>query len=294
MSCRVRHVAGIIPLWGQDPIFKMPWHDSMMPVGDNYVALERAIHECACAGCSSIWVVCPPEMQKLIRNRVGEWITDPVSVYVHPRRTDSRTVIPIYYITPYPVDIGRKDSLPWSILYAAQVAGKTIGSLSRCLPPDKFYVAFPYGVYNPEFLIPERKLLLRKGMRFYVSYNKKTVRDGEYLGFAISVEDIKELRKTFRQKASGGYDSEGVMLRPEEKYSGRWFTLDTIFQYAIMSKTDMVAEAPWYYKITSWKEYWTYAARNPTLALERPHEAVLKYHEWNRLGVKDDGQPTET
>ena len=48
------HLAGLIPLAGQPLDFNMPWHDSLMPVGPNYLAVERRIVECENAGCETI------------------------------------------------------------------------------------------------------------------------------------------------------------------------------------------------------------------------------------------------
>ena len=45
------HLAGIVPVAGQKLDFNFPWHDCMQPIGRNYLAIERAILECVCAGC---------------------------------------------------------------------------------------------------------------------------------------------------------------------------------------------------------------------------------------------------
>ena len=72
------HLAGIVPVAGQSLDFKMPWHDSLMPVAQDYLAVERAVVECAYAGCETIWVICHDNMQPLIRHRLGDYIQDPV------------------------------------------------------------------------------------------------------------------------------------------------------------------------------------------------------------------------
>ena len=51
------HLAGIIPVAGQPLEFNMPWHDSLMPIAPDYLALERSVVECAYAGCETIWIV---------------------------------------------------------------------------------------------------------------------------------------------------------------------------------------------------------------------------------------------
>jgi hypothetical protein len=42
-----RHVAGIIPVAGLKSDFDLPWHPSLMPIAPNYLAVERAVAECA-------------------------------------------------------------------------------------------------------------------------------------------------------------------------------------------------------------------------------------------------------
>ena len=72
------HLAGIVPVAGQPLDFKMDWHDSLMPIAPDYLAVERAVFECAWAGCETIWIVANDDMTPLIRHRLGEWVQDPV------------------------------------------------------------------------------------------------------------------------------------------------------------------------------------------------------------------------
>jgi len=72
------HLAGIVPVAGQKLDFNFPWHDCLQPIGKNYLAVERAVLECAYAGCETIWVVCHNDMQPLIKHRLGEYVLDPV------------------------------------------------------------------------------------------------------------------------------------------------------------------------------------------------------------------------
>jgi len=50
-NIRSFHLAGIIPIGDRPRDFNFQWHDSLMPVGRNYTALENAVQECAMAGC---------------------------------------------------------------------------------------------------------------------------------------------------------------------------------------------------------------------------------------------------
>ena len=77
---RVRHLAGVVPTAGQPLDFNFPWHDCLQPIGPDYLAVERAVLECAWAGCDTIWVVCHDDMKPLIRHRLGEYVEDPVYI----------------------------------------------------------------------------------------------------------------------------------------------------------------------------------------------------------------------
>ena len=94
------HLAGIVPVAGQPLDFNMPWHDCLMPIAQNYLAVERAVLECAYAGCETIWVVCHDDMQPLIRHRLGDYVQDPVWVLRHfsLEKRGYRKPIPIHYV----------------------------------------------------------------------------------------------------------------------------------------------------------------------------------------------------
>ena len=47
------HLAGIVPISGQDLDFNMPWHDCLMPINQDFTLLDLAVYECACAGVKS-------------------------------------------------------------------------------------------------------------------------------------------------------------------------------------------------------------------------------------------------
>ena len=55
--------------------------------------------------------------------------------------------------------------------------------------PDKYYVSFPYGVYDPEILRPHRKDISSE-RPFMLSHKGKTVQDNEYLGFTFDKDDF--------------------------------------------------------------------------------------------------------
>ena len=72
----VFHLAGIIPVAGQPLDFDLPWHDSCAPIAPDYLAVERAIVECAYAGCETIWICSIPIWSLSARNIESTQKTD--------------------------------------------------------------------------------------------------------------------------------------------------------------------------------------------------------------------------
>ena len=125
------HMAGIVPIAGQPLDFKMPWNDSLIPIAPDYLAAERAVYECAVAGCETIWVVCHVGTEPLLRKRLGDFIVDPVSSKnsLNPSLTIKN--ISIFYIPIHPRDKERRDCLSWSVLYGADNAFRVSSFLSK-------------------------------------------------------------------------------------------------------------------------------------------------------------------
>jgi len=292
------HLAGIIPVNGQELDFNMPWHDALMPVAQNYLAVERAVVECAYAGCKTIWIVCHDDIQPLIRYRLGDMVEDPVwnYRYMDPQPGKSKKPIPIFYVPVATKDVEKRDCLSWSVLYGALMACKISSTISRWVVPGRCYVAFPYGVYQPWVLKEHRKKITNKN-GFFLSHNGKTVRDGEYLGFTFKTADIKRLTNNFRKKAT----TKWVKPRPEgekmkslpinERYSGRFFSLKDVFDMMELSiEKDTILEVPWYFNVDNWEKWCYYISSSEREEVKRPSKRMLHYREWNKLGEPNDDE----
>jgi len=282
------HLAGIVPVAGQKLDFDFPWHDCLQPIGKNYLAIERAVWECVCAGCETIWIVCHDDMQPLVRYRLGDYAQDPKR-YNLPRKSfpvEHERVIPIYYVPVHPRDRDRRDCLSWSVLYGALTSYWLSRRISKWVIPDKYYVAFPYGIYDPELLLPLRKKISNK-KPFYVSHENKSVKDDEYLGFTFDAEDFKHSRQIIRKEGTGrrtGYNNSHD-IPVEERWSARFFTLDKVFRDVIMEDAVTLA-LPWYHNIGDWDGLRNYLGSENKL--DRPPSDMLGYHEWNPIGVDND------
>ena len=105
------HLAGVVPIAGQPLDFKMDWPDCMMPVAPNFTMIEAAIHECAWAGCETIWLICNDDISPLLRYRIGDFVEDPVWANRHMdyRPSESRSRIPVFYVPIHSKDRDKRD-----------------------------------------------------------------------------------------------------------------------------------------------------------------------------------------
>jgi len=287
------HLAGIVPVAGQKLDFNCPWHDSLMPIAPDYLAVERAVLECAWAGCETIWIVCNDDVQPLIRYRLGDYIYDPVNLRRQYRikPVDEKKPITIYYVPVHPNDRDKRDCLGWSVLYGAKTSFEVSKQISTWVAPDRYYVAFPYGVYSPEVLRPHRlEISSRRG--FFLSHLDETVREGKYLGFTFDASDFSEFVGVIRtgtgEKIPGQSISDGIpkeKLPLHKRWSARFFSLDKIFQSAKVEGA-LVQEVDWYYNIDSWENYSNYLSCG--IDLKKPAKCILAYREWNSMGVNNE------
>ena len=275
------HLAGIIPIAGKESEFNMPWHDCFMPLAKNYLAAEHAVQECAMAGCETIWIVCHKGMQPLIRQRIGEWIFDPVSLRHPVNGQQKQKRIPIFYVPIHPKDKYKRDCLGWSVLYGALTAYSISNRLSKWVIPDKYYAAFPYGLYPLDIIRANRdKFSSQKTYR--LTHNGQSIKNNNYLGFTFDAEDFKACRRTIRKEGTHMHTSGGEKLPLHERYSARHFSLDTVFKSAIM---DGEIEVNWYHDVGSWQGYKSFLSSPESELFVRPEK--MKYKEWNPIGYDE-------
>ncbi len=291
------HLAGIIPVAGQKSDFNLPWHDTMMPIAPDYFAVERSVVECAYAGCETIWIVCNDDVQPLIRYKIGDYVKDPIwfnrSQYgTYPKNEIKE--IPIFYVPIHPKDRGRRDCLSWSVLYGALTAYHISQQISKWLKPKRYYVSFPFGIYPPENLRKHRTQISSTS-DFYLSFQDKTVKDGEYLGFTFNEENYKAFKRAIRE-GTGAHiagqrfeNGRGPQRLPiEERWSQRNFTLKDVFGLANINESN-IYEVDWYYNVDSWEKYCYYLGSEQSTLVKRPASTMLAYREFNEIGV-DNGE----
>ena len=255
------HLAGIIPVASSTSEFNLPSHDVLMPLAPNYNLVERSIAECSFAGCESIWIVCNDDIAPLIRHRVGERVDDLASAergaFVnHP--SEVRVSIPIYYVPIHPKHRDKIDCYAWSILHGANVAYWLCRRLSRWAIPDRYFVSFPFGGYNPLVAKKARKDIASFSP-FYFSHEGRTVRDGLPAGFTFDAcewrrarDVIKKTSKAYYPPATGEMPSK--RLPAAERHQSRHFQLGDVFGGSSLEGSK-ISELSWFYDLTTWREY---------------------------------------
>jgi len=276
------NLAGVIPLDGQPLDFNFPWHDSLMPIGHNYLAVEKAVLDCALAGCDTIWLTCPKDMQPLVRHRLGDYIIDPYIYYKTFKFANypTKKEIPIYYVPSHPKDVNRRTSLSWSIITGAHNAWRVGRKISKWTTPDKYFVSFPYGMFTPYYMANHRTKI-RSEQSFCLSYEGKNYKNGLYLPFTFGSEDYLTARKKFRANEVRGSDKDMNYIKRKDAYTGRFFTHDFVFG-DVNDENLCDVEIPWYYNVSSWEGYKEWIASENSL--DKPKDFILSYSEFNRLG----------
>ena len=281
------HLAGIIPVAGQPLDFNFPWQDCLIPVAQNFLAIESAALECATAGCETIWIVLHKDSQPLIRHRLGDWIEDPAYMGRKNRfPSEHRKQIPIFYVPIHPKDRDKRDCFGWSALYGALSAYHISKKISKWVIPDRFYISFPYGIFDLKTVRKARKQISNKN-NFYLLHEGKTIKDGYHMSFTFSGQDFKRFRDDLKREATTSLIKGTMKKLPlSERYSARYFSLDKIFKSAIIEDTDCVLELDWYYDIGDWDSYCEYLSSEHRKTIKRP--SFMKYHEWNPIGFEEE------
>ncbi len=264
---KVMHTAGIVPIAAPPLDFGMPWNDSLMPVGKEYLAAERAVYECALAGCESIWVVCHVGIEPLVRKRLGDFIADPVSLTIGLNPSLKRRDISIYYIPIRPKDRDVRDCLSWSILYGADTAFRIAATLSTWVIPQKYYCAFPYGIM-PDNIVWKNRAKIGSTEKTIFCHNGKSVKDGLHMSFTFDVNDYKIARDIIKKRQIERGDFSKFKV-------ARDYKLQEVFQHLKIDKKHAI-ETPWFYDISNWESYKKYLGSKESSHIIKNNASFLK------------------
>ena len=165
--------------------------------------------------------------------------------------------------------------------------------MSDYVVPNKFYASFPFGLYNSRELISHRSTI-SSSRRFFVTYNKKTIKSDYRLGFTFDWEDVRAINRYIHKEGTGAWRAIGEFVKgdakawserlpTEEKYSARKFTLEKVFNPLNIDNAHH-AEISWYYDVSTWKEYKKFMGSEQIL--KRP--ALFTKANLPPIGVDDD------
>jgi hypothetical protein len=283
------NLVGIVPCAQNKKLFNFPWDDCLLPIGNNYLAIERAVYECAYVGCDSVWVVCYNNTQMLVRERLGDYVVDPkfIANKTKLKRRVSRLSkrIPIQYLPIHPRDKGRRDSLGFSILYGIWFSNEVYFKISKYTKPSAFYISFPYGVTDINFISANRADTKTQVRRLMFSYKGETVLENKYLSFTMFLSDLERIVKNVKKGKKHYYvDENGKIKRhpANEAYEAKDFLLSEVLDGLVTTNSELV-EVPWYYPIDTWERYCKFLSEKPFLKKMK----YQKYKELQSTLIKD-------
>jgi len=241
------NLVGLIPLEGEQENFLLPWSDCMMPVSHKYLAFERAIVEAVTVGCNSIWLISYGGVGTLVKDRVGQWVRDPST-----KELRSQIKVPVHYVQIKPDGLSQNES--WSVIRTAKMVYGVHRKISQWVLPNRYYVSFPLSVYQTENLLDFRRDIRNRG-GFFLSFNGKTIKDGERIGFSFNNNELIELENCYHQC----------------KIDRAAPTLKNIFGgIKFWEKEVTEVELPFHYDISCWENYCLYLGSEDAKRIGRP------------------------
>jgi len=273
--------------------FELPTPPCLLPVDPGFTAIQKAVFECALAGCQTIWIVANDDLAPVVRKIIGEWVYDPVYYYrkydMFP--TNKRKEIPIYYVPIHPKDRDRRDSYAWSVLYGITSAWRVANIISHWVVPHKYFVTFPMNAYNVYSLRNFRAKISDFENNFFLTHEGKTIKDNKPLPFTMFGEDFIQCRRHVNKTTTREYIDPG----PSEKYpqkklpllerwSARYFDFNTVFE-KVAEKDAHKEELEWYYDISKWQQYQLFMGSENFI--QKPSNNLTKAHKYVKLPYRE-------
>ena len=290
------HLSGIIPIANNESEIDSALPHVLLPIGNGISLIQRSVFECALAGCDTIWIVANDDMAPAIRKTIGDWVYDPVYYkreLASKYYSELRKEIPIYYVAIHPKDRGRRDSYGWSVIHGIHTAYMTSYRISKWIAPEKYFISFPFGVYDPHIVRSLRRSIRSKKKNFFLTNNKNSIKDNIPLSFTMTGEDFKICRQTINQMTTREY----LPPLPDQQYpsqklplSQRWsaksFDLAKIFQNVNFSDADSF-EIEEYYDVSTWDQYVSCLS---CLEIKRPPDYLTKAHKHVKIPYTEGEQ----
>ena len=233
-----KHIAGIIPVSKVQTDIDLVLHPSMLPIANNYYAIQRSIAECSYLGCKTIWIVCDDSIAPLLKKVCGDFV---LSLTQHERAkfanftNEMKRHVPIFYV-PISYKHMNKKGLGVSVMEGVYASYTVSDKLSKWVTPHRYYVSMPYGVYNPRNV--ELRSLVKSNDSVFLTHNGESARTGAHLGFSFNVQQFKHCSYLFKR------------MNVKSHYS-----VDKVFGDDIMINNSETYEIDYYHDISTWQGY---------------------------------------
>jgi hypothetical protein len=290
------HLSGIIPLANYESGLDINFPAPLIPIENGFTAVQKSVFECAMAGCDTIWIVANDDLSPSIRAIVGDWVYDPVYFkrdMATKYYSELRKEVPIYYVAINPKDRNRRDSYGWSVLHGIHTAYMTSYKISKWIVPEKYFISFPFGVYDPHILREYRKTIRDKNNNFFLKHSNNYIKDNVPLACTMTGEDFKLCRRAINKKTTREYlpPSPGQQyptqkLPLHERWTARAFNFKEIFD-SIDEKGASYVDLPWYYDVSDWDGYVEYMRSENKI--KKPIEALTKPHQHVKIPYDSEG-----
>ena len=153
--------------------------------------------------------------------------------------------------------------------------------------PNKYWVSFPYGYFNPQ-LLREHRQKISSPKNFLITHRGQTPEQGVHTSFSFGKEEFVRFRRQLR-KGTGQFtnevDEDGIprtKLPIEERYSARWFNLEDVF---VNMKAENQIEIKEFYDLSSWQGYRNYLSSELASTVTRPPEWLIKFKEFGSIAL---------
>lgn len=278
MPRSAKHIAGIITVSGIKDNFKFPWHPCLMPVGENYLAIEYAAMCAVYAGCETIWIMCEPHLQKIIKKRLGDYINDNSNVD-YSKNWDNQKAIPIFYIAVPDKDVYKDRSYDWNMMTGALIAEKVSNTISKHVVPDQYLFICPYLVI-PEQFYGSAKLLMAEGSKIKCKPYDNVFDPGfpleqGRLPFSSDIDEIKQYKEIYDNRSAEAYHNN--LSKPEIRE-----IINQPFFFPLDESPHYVIQCSSCWEITDWDRYSRFQYANKT----RP-KVITNKRSWKRFVCED-------
>ena len=165
--------------------------------------------------------------------------------------------------------------------------------------PQKFFVSFPYGIYQTQLARQHRGLLSSPvSPNLFFTFDGRSVLTGDHLPFTFGQEELGIFIENFRFYENSIIS--GEMLEERKEHFTNEIDLAILYNRN-EPKLKNTLELDWFRQIDTWKGYKAYLGDAVSDLIKFPGKIFISYHEWNPIAEdledatenEDDNHDTE-